>query len=80
MISKTEHCVIPLTTNSQINTQGQHESYHELVTLLDTNMSKLLLSPGLSDVNLDHIRSLLLYIQWMPVEQYSPGVCQTRCE
>ncbi|KUJ19134.1 uncharacterized protein LY89DRAFT_683068 [Mollisia scopiformis] len=64
--------------NSQMNYEGLHSGYQNLVSLLDTSISRLLLQPTLSDVNLDHIRSLLLYIQWMPTEQHTPGICQTR--
>lgn len=64
--------------NSQMNFQGLHHAYKHLVSLLDQSVSRLLLQPTLSDVNLDHIRTLLLYIQWMPTEQLTPGICQTR--
>ncbi|CZR61477.1 uncharacterized protein PAC_11373 [Phialocephala subalpina] len=64
--------------NSQMNYQGLHHAYQDLVSLLDQSVSRLLLQPTLSDVNLDHIRALLLYIQWMPTEQLTPGICQTR--
>jgi hypothetical protein len=65
---------------SEATTRTLHECYPKLVSLLDTSMSRLLLQPNLSDVKLDHIRCLLLYIQWMPVEQRMPGVCHTRCK
>ncbi|PQE14239.1 C6 finger domain protein [Rutstroemia sp. NJR-2017a BVV2] len=58
----------------EATTRTLHECYPKLVSLLDTSMSRLLLQPNLSDVKLDHIRCLLLYIQWMPVEQRMPGV------
>ncbi|KAF4633609.1 hypothetical protein G7Y89_g4508 [Cudoniella acicularis] len=61
-----------------LNFQGLHENYRSLVALLDVSISRLLLQPKISDVNLDHIRCLLLYIQWMPVEQDTTGICQTR--
>ncbi|TVY41295.1 hypothetical protein LOCC1_G004267, partial [Lachnellula occidentalis] len=66
------------TANSRTNYQGLHENYRAIVALLDSSLSRLLLQPSLSDVTLDHIRSLLLYIQWMPVEQETSGICQTR--
>ncbi|TVY89300.1 hypothetical protein LAWI1_G001076, partial [Lachnellula willkommii] len=66
------------TANRRTNYQGLHENYRAIVALLDSSLSRLLLQPILSDVTLDHIRSLLLYIQWMPVEQETPGMCQTR--
>ncbi|TVY35694.1 putative transcriptional regulatory protein [Lachnellula subtilissima] len=66
------------TANRRTNYQGLHENYRAIVALLDSSLSRLLLQPILSDVTLDHIRSLLLYIQWMPVEQETPGICQTR--
>ncbi|TVY84479.1 hypothetical protein LSUE1_G000773 [Lachnellula suecica] len=66
------------TNNNQTNYQGLHENYRAIVTLLDSSMSRLLLQPCLSDVTLDNIRCLLLYIQWMPVETSAPGVSQTR--
>lgn len=64
--------------NSQLNSQGLHENYQLLVSLLDVAIARLLLQPKISDVNLDHIRCLLLYIQWMPVEQHTAEICQTR--
>ncbi|KAH0420668.1 hypothetical protein CcaCcLH18_13879 [Colletotrichum camelliae] len=42
--------------------------YMALISLLDHSLSRLLLKPNLADVNLDHIRAILLYIQWMPVD------------
>lgn len=66
--------------SSRTNYQGLHGNYRAIVALLDSSLARLLLQPILSDVTLDHIRSLLLYIQWMPVEQETPGICQTRCK
>lgn len=69
-----------LTKASQTSCQGLHNNYRAIVELLDSSMSRLLLQPNLSDVTLDHIRCLLLYIQWMPVEQNTSGISQTRCK
>ncbi|CAK7235906.1 hypothetical protein SCUCBS95973_009426 [Sporothrix curviconia] len=43
-------------------------TYHRLVALLDSALSRLLLRPTPEDVHLDHICALLLYVQWMPCD------------
>ena len=44
-----------------------HPKYASLTALLDIALSRLLLTPSRSDLNLDSIRALLLYAQWMPL-------------
>ena len=46
--------------------QGFHPSFFDLTDMLDGAISRLLLRPSPSDANLDSIRVLLLYAQWMP--------------
>lgn len=72
--------IITSSIFSFMDHQGLHPHYPELIALLDKSISQLLLQPTASNVTLDHIRSLLLYIQWMPVEEKVPGVCRTRCK
>ncbi|KAK1463839.1 hypothetical protein CMEL01_12600 [Colletotrichum melonis] len=55
-----------------------HRRYMALVSLLDHSLSRLLLRPNLADVNLDHIRAILLYIQWMPIDSISNSTRSTR--
>ncbi|KAI2684543.1 transcriptional regulator family: Fungal Specific TF [Penicillium roqueforti] len=43
-----------------------HPRFYDLTKLLDKAVSRLLLRPTPSDVNLDSICVLLLYAQWMP--------------
>ncbi|KAF4633767.1 hypothetical protein G7Y89_g4355 [Cudoniella acicularis] len=45
---------------------GLHPNFLGLTSLLDMAVSRLILRPTPSDVNLDSIRVLLLYAQWMP--------------
>src|SRR6187402_2629889 len=51
--------------------QRLHPNYFELTALLDIAISRLILRPTPSDVTLDSIRVLLLYVQWMPCSQGS---------
>ena len=44
-----------------------HHNYAPLTALLDIALSRLLLTPSRTDLNLDSIRALLLYAQWMPL-------------
>ncbi|KAL2879199.1 hypothetical protein SGCOL_005322 [Colletotrichum sp. CLE4] len=53
------------------STPDAQRRYMALVSLLDHSLSRLLLRPNLADVNLDHIRAILLYIQWMPIDNIS---------
>jgi len=46
--------------------QGLHPRFFELTSLLDHAISRLVLQVTPSDVTLDSIRVLMLYIQWMP--------------
>lgn len=66
--------------SSQSPRDGSSTQYRALIETLDATISRLLLQPKLADVNLDHIRCLLLYIQWMPIEQHSSGASHTRCK
>ncbi|KAF5511275.1 Transcriptional activator of proteases prtT [Colletotrichum siamense] len=60
-------CCIGYRFTSTSTTETQRR-YMALISLLDHSLSRLLLKPNLADVNLDHIRAILLYIQWMPVD------------
>lgn len=51
--------------------QGLHPRFFDIIKLLDTAVSRLLLRPTPNDVSLDSIRVLLLYAQWMPCSQSS---------
>ncbi|PVH83619.1 hypothetical protein DL98DRAFT_652429 [Cadophora sp. DSE1049] len=46
--------------------QDLHPNFFELTSLLDHAISRLILQATPSDVTLDSIRVLMLYIQWMP--------------
>ncbi|KAJ0316414.1 hypothetical protein COL5a_011613 [Colletotrichum fioriniae] len=60
------------------STPDAQRRYMALVSLLDHSLSRLLLRPNLADVNLDHIRAILLYIQWMPIDNISNSTRSTR--
>ncbi|KAH7304189.1 hypothetical protein B0I35DRAFT_401521 [Stachybotrys elegans] len=55
-----------------------HRRYMALISLLDHSLSRLLLRPNMADVTLDHIRAILLYIQWMPVDNIGSSARSTR--
>lgn len=55
-----------------------HHAYRNIVTLWDAALSRLLLRPTPADVHLDHIRALLLYIQWMPLDNEGNNVSVPR--
>ncbi|KAF2113898.1 hypothetical protein BDV96DRAFT_647399 [Lophiotrema nucula] len=46
-----------------------HPRYFDIVTLLDKTVSQLLLRPSPRDANIDTVRALMLYLQWMPCDQ-----------
>ncbi|KAF2003887.1 hypothetical protein P154DRAFT_572721 [Amniculicola lignicola CBS 123094] len=45
-----------------------HPRYFELIQVLDTAISRLLLRPCAADASLHTIQSLLIYLQWMPYD------------
>ncbi|KAH8895328.1 hypothetical protein GQ53DRAFT_49766 [Thozetella sp. PMI_491] len=53
-----------------------HTRYHDLVKLLDSILSNLILCPTPHDAGLDSIRAIMVYLQWMPCTRnkatYSP--------
>ncbi|KAI0470545.1 hypothetical protein GGR56DRAFT_668055 [Xylariaceae sp. FL0804] len=54
------------------------KKYSLLVSLLDRALSRLLLRPRRSDVHLDHIRCMLLYVQWMPTDRPDAAIRPSR--
>ncbi|KAJ7574410.1 hypothetical protein C8J56DRAFT_802909 [Mycena floridula] len=50
-----------------------HPRYHELISLLDQCIMSLLLRPSSSDMNLEAVQAILLYVQWMPLEPNPKG-------
>ena len=53
-----------------------HPKYSELVSLLDNCISALLLRPSPTDINLEAVQSMLLYVQWMPLQVPEPSTGQ----
>lgn len=51
---------------------GLHPRYSDIVKLLDSSISRLLLCPSTADASLSTIQSLLLYLQWMPYDYVEP--------
>ncbi|KAH8682142.1 hypothetical protein BX600DRAFT_447839 [Xylariales sp. PMI_506] len=43
-----------------------HPKYFDIVALLDKAISQLAMFPSSSDANLNSVRALMLYLQWMP--------------
>lgn len=53
-----------------------HPRYSDLVASLDNCISALLLRPSSIDVNLEAVQSMLLYVQWMPLQVPEPSTGQ----
>ncbi|QKX52949.1 uncharacterized protein TRUGW13939_00020 [Talaromyces rugulosus] len=58
--------------------EPRRDVYKHIVALLDAMLSRLLLQPTSADVKLDHIKALLLYIQWMPLDSSQYGASSSR--
>lgn len=70
-------CCVGYRFTSPVTSEA-HRRYMALISLLDHSLSRLLLRPNMGDVTLDHIRAILLYIQWMPVDNIGNPSRSTR--
>ncbi|KAK5697999.1 hypothetical protein LTR97_006959 [Elasticomyces elasticus] len=55
-------------SDSSDSVRGPHPKLPVLTAMLDKAISRLLLRPTMTDVHLDSVRILLLYVQWMPLD------------
>lgn len=70
--------IAPWTHSDNISSPQSwlHPKYSELVSLLDNCISALLLRPSPTDINLEAVQSMLLYVQWMPLQVPEPSTGQ----
>lgn len=64
------------THPSPIGPVALHPHYFDIIKLLDSSISRLLLCPSAADASLSTIQSLLLNLQWLPYERCSEPLSQ----
>lgn len=52
---------------------SMHPNYFDIVALQDKLVAQLLFRPTPQDANVDTVRALMLYLQWMPCDQKRAG-------
>lgn len=74
----TTTLIIPCVQSENVSSPQSwlHPKYSELVSLLDNCISALLLRPSPTDINLEAVQSMLLYVQWMPLQVPEPSTGQ----
>ncbi|KAL5372389.1 hypothetical protein DPSP01_013555 [Paraphaeosphaeria sporulosa] len=68
------------TSNDTMRLRSMHPHYFDVIKLLDSNMSRLLLRPCAASASLSNIQSLLLYLQWMPYDSCPLGPGHARSQ